>query len=162
MKATIGFSLCLLGASVAHAATEKWVLQSASVTYTVHHPLKTASGTSKDAKGKGLCEKGQCQFLIAAPLKSFDSGDSNRDLHMLEVTRGGANPMVLVRTSAAEGSFNQKRVPLTFEIEFAGKKATYRNITFDVLDKDKASAHTKGTIEIKLTDFNINPPSLLT
>jgi hypothetical protein len=36
--------------------------------------------------------------LIAVPVKSFDSGDSNRDLHMLQVTRGAQFPLVTVRT----------------------------------------------------------------
>jgi hypothetical protein len=31
-------------------------------------------------------------------VKSFDSGDSNRDLHMLQATRGAQFPLVTVRT----------------------------------------------------------------
>jgi hypothetical protein len=57
---------------------------------------------SHAAKGKGVCHAGQCDFLIAVPVKSFDSGDSNRDLHMLQVTRGGEFPMVIVRTQLPE------------------------------------------------------------
>ena len=45
-------------------------------------------GTKHVAKGKGVCKDGQCDFLLAVPVKSFDSGDTNRDLHMLQVTRG--------------------------------------------------------------------------
>ncbi len=59
-------------------------------------------GVSHAAKGKGVCTAGECNFLIAAPVKSFDSGDSNRDLHMLEVTRGAQFPMVIVRTQFPE------------------------------------------------------------
>ena len=54
-------------------------------------------GVSHAARGKGVCQAGQCDFLIAVPVKSFDSGDSNRDLHMLQVSRGGQFPMVTVR-----------------------------------------------------------------
>jgi hypothetical protein len=43
-----------------------------------------------------------CDFLIAVPVKSFDSGNSNRDLHMLQVTRGGQFPMITVRTRLPE------------------------------------------------------------
>jgi hypothetical protein len=50
------------------------------------------------AKGKGVCHAGQCDFLIATPVKSVDSGDSNRDLHMIKATRGAQFPMVVVRT----------------------------------------------------------------
>ena len=51
-------------------------------------------GVSHSARGKGICHAGECDFLIAVPVKSFDSGDSNRDLHMLQVTRGAEFPMV--------------------------------------------------------------------
>jgi hypothetical protein len=50
------------------------------------------------AKGKSVCHAGQCDFLIATPVKSVDSGDSNCDLHMIEATRGAQFPMVVVRT----------------------------------------------------------------
>ena len=56
------------------------------------HPMHEVDGTSHAARGKGICHAGQCDFLIAAPVKSFDSGDTNRDLHMLEATRGASFP----------------------------------------------------------------------
>ena len=159
------FILFAIGASCnsSFAATENWTLDHSTLTYTVNHPLKTTGGTSTDAKGKGKCEKGRCEFLIAVPVKSFDSGDSNRDLHMLEVTRGGAYPMVVVKTSFGETALaDQSKVALTFNIQFAGKEATYQNIPFEVQKTDAHSAHTQGTINIKLSDFAITPPSLLT
>jgi hypothetical protein len=156
-------SLLALLLPLAYGAPESWVLDHSTVTYTVHHPLKTASGTSKDAKGKGVCEKGHCDFLVAAPLKSFDSGDSNRDLHMLEATRGGENPMVVVRTTIEETAHRVSgTMPLTFKIQFAGKEATYSRVPFEVQSGGDAMTHVKGTIPIKLSDFSITPPSLLT
>ena len=72
------------------AADTQWVLDQSTLTYHVSHPLHNTDGVSHMAKGKGVCHAGQCDFLIAVSVKSFDSGDSNRDLHMLQVTRGGA------------------------------------------------------------------------
>lgn len=163
MRSKIIFILVAIGTSFSStfAATENWVLDHSTITYTVNHPLKTATGTSTSAKGKGTCEKGRCEFLIAAPVKSFDSGDSNRDLHMLEVTRGGTNPMVIVRTSFDETVAARQPVALGLVIEFGGKKATYQNIPFDVQRQDAGFTHTKGTITVKLSDFAITPPSLL-
>jgi hypothetical protein len=66
------------------------------------HPLHQAEGVSHAARGKGTCHDGQCDFLIAAPVKSFDSGDSNRDIHMVQATRGAQFPMVTVRTRLPE------------------------------------------------------------
>src|ERR1039457_3624858 len=79
------------------AADGQWVLEESALTYHVSHPLHESEGVSHAARGKGVCQAGQCDFLIAAPVKSFDSGDSNRDLHMLQVTRGGQFPLVSVR-----------------------------------------------------------------
>ena len=61
------------------------------------HPIHEVDGISHAARGKGVCHDGQCDFLIAVPVKSFDSGDSNRDLHMLQTTRGAEFPVVTVR-----------------------------------------------------------------
>ena len=73
------------------------------------HPLHQTEGVSHAARGKGVCHAGQCDFLIAVPVKSFDSGDSNRDLHMLQVTRGAEFPMVTVRTRLPETAGSRPR-----------------------------------------------------
>jgi len=81
-----------------YAADHQWVLKQSTLTYHVSHPLHQSEGASHAARGKGVCHEGQCDFLIAVPVKTFDSGDSNRDLHMIQVTRGAEYPMVTVRT----------------------------------------------------------------
>src|SRR5579872_4551392 len=83
---------------LAGAADTQWVLEQSTLTYHVAHPLHQTEGVSKSAKGKGVCHDGQCDFLVGAPVKSFDSGDSNRDLHMLQATRGAEFPLITVRT----------------------------------------------------------------
>jgi len=80
------------------SADAQWVLRQSTLAYHVSHTLHRVDGISHDARGKGVCQSGQCDFLIAVPVKSFDSGDSNRDLHMLQVTRGAQFPIVSVRT----------------------------------------------------------------
>src|SRR5450830_1768996 len=87
----------------AHAQTDsQWVLEQSTITYHVSHPMHHVDGVSHAARGKGVCHAGQCDFLIAVPVKSFDSGDSNRDLHTLQVARGGTFPMVSLRTQLPE------------------------------------------------------------
>ena len=83
-------------------ADTQWVLAQSALSYHMSHPMHQVDGVSHAAKGKGACHAGQCSFLIAAPVKSFDSGDTNRDLHMLDSTRGAQYPMVVVRTSFPE------------------------------------------------------------
>jgi hypothetical protein len=99
--------------------------------------------------------------LIAVPVKSFDSGDSNRDLHMLQVTRGGEFPMVTVRTSLREDESASATIHADLEVQFAGKTAEYKQVPFE---QAKQGNETKisGTIPATLSDFKIDPPSLLT
>src|SRR6202050_1061340 len=103
-------SVFLLVTLPAFAADSQWVLKQSTLTYHVAHPLHQSEGVSHAAKGKGVCHDGQCDFLIAVPVKSFDSGDSNRDLHMLQVTRGGQFPIVSVRTHLPEDAFGSSTI----------------------------------------------------
>src|ERR1700684_1965157 len=102
-------------------ADRQWVLEQSTLTYHVSHPLHQTDGVSQAARGKGVCHAGQCDFLIAVPVKSFDSGDSNRDLHMLQVTRGGQFPMVTVRTRLPQSASTAATVNADLEIQFAGQ-----------------------------------------
>src|ERR1035438_1696816 len=85
-------------------ADTNWLLEQSTLTYSMTHPIHHVEGVSHAARGKGVCHAGECDFLIAVPVKSFDSGDSNRDLHMLQATRGAQFPMVVVRTQFPEAA----------------------------------------------------------
>src|ERR1700675_3053397 len=112
------------------AADSQWVLQQSALTYHVSHPLHQSEGVSHAAKGKGVCHAAQCEFLIAVPVKSFDSGDSNRDLHMLQVTRGGEFPIITVRTSLPEDASASTTLHADLEVQFAGQTVKYKQVPF--------------------------------
>jgi hypothetical protein len=153
--------LLLLAVPNLFAADHQWMLKQSTLTYHVSHPLHQSEGVSRAARGKGVCHDGQCDFLIAVPVKSFDSGDSNRDLHMIQVTRGAEFPMVTVRTRLPESASASATVKADLEVQFAGQTARYQQVAFEVVtqgDEKKIS----GTIPTTLTDFKIDPPSLLT
>jgi hypothetical protein len=139
----------------------QWILDQSTLTYHVSHPLHESEGVSHAAKGKGVCHDAQCDFLIAVPVKSFDSGDSNRDLHMLQVTRGAQFPLVTVRTRLPESSATSATIHADLEIQFAGQTAQYKDVAFQLLTQGK-EIRISGTIPATLTDFKIDPPSLLT
>ena len=151
----------ILSLSTLAAADSQWVLQQSTLTYHVSHPLHQTEGVSHAAKGKGVCHAGQCEFLIAVPVKSFDSGDSNRDLHMLQVTRGAEFPLVTVRTRLPESAAALATINADLEIQFAGQTAQFKQIPFNV-DTRGGETHITGTIPATLADFKIDPPSLLT
>ena len=142
-------------------ADSQWVLDQSTLSYHVSHPLHQVDGTSHAARGKGVCKDGQCDFLIAVPVKTFDSGDSNRDLHMVQVTRGAQYPMVTVRTRVPESNSSASEIKLDLDVEFAGQTAHYKDVLFQVSTQGNEKKIT-GTIPCKLADFKIDPPTLLT
>jgi YceI-like domain len=141
-------------------AQSSWVLKQSSLTYHVSHPMHHVDGVSHDARGKGVCQNGQCSFLIAVPVKSFDSGDTNRDLHMLEVTRGAQFPMVEVRTQLPQPALNSSVINVDLEIQFAGQTAHFHQIPLH-LSAQHDQVRLTGTIPATLADFKISPPELL-
>ena len=138
----------------------QWVLDQSTLSYHVSHPLHQTDGVSKKARGKGTCHAGVCDFLIAVEVKSFDSGDSNRDLHMLQVTRGAEFPLVTVRTQLPESDAASAMVKADLDIEFAGQTAHFKQVPFELRSKGKTIRVT-GVIPATLADFKIDPPKLL-
>ncbi|MGB8475309.1 MAG: YceI family protein [Candidatus Acidiferrum sp.] len=141
-------------------ADSQWVLEKSTLTYHVSHPLHEADGVSHAARGKGDCQSGECNFLVAVPVKSFDSGDSNRDLHMLEVTRGAQFPMVVVRTQLPEAEIKPGTVHADIEVSFAGQTVHYKQVSFQLVTQGNGIGLT-GTIPATVSDFKIDPPKLL-
>jgi len=137
-----------------------WGLESSTLTYHISHPLHQIDGISHAARGQGTCHEGQCDFLIAAPVKSFDSGDSNRDLHMLQVTRGGQYPIVTVRTRLPESSSASSAISADLDIQFAGQTVHYANVRLEQTGEGKLRRIT-GIVPSTVSDFKIDPPSLL-
>ena len=123
--------------------------------------MHEVDGVSHAAKGKGICHAGQCNFLIAVPVKSFDSGDSNRDLHMIEAVRGAQFPMVIVRTEFPEADTTSQTIYANLEVQFAGQTAHYQHVPFQRVTQGNQVQIT-GTIPATCSDFKIDRPSFLT
>jgi len=138
-----------------------WVLEKSTLAYHVSHPLHETEGVSHEARGKAVCHAGQCDVLVAVPVKSFDSGDSNRDLHMLQVTRGAQFPLATVRCRVPEAASATPTVAVDLEIEFAGHTHTYRGVAFQQA-RHGDEVRITGTIPATLSDFQIEPPTLFT
>jgi hypothetical protein len=154
------FILFVLVVPLFGGTESQWILEQSTLTYHVSHPLHQVEGVSHQSRGKGVCENGACDFLIAVPVKSFDSGDSNRDLHMLQVVRGGEFPIVSVRTHVPEGVETSGTIDADLEIQFAGQTADYKKIPFQQTTQGNET-RISGTIPATLSDFKIDPPSLL-
>ena len=153
-------AVLLLAPTGLAGADSQWVLGQSTLTYHVSHPLHQSEGVSHAARGKGVCHDGHCDFLIAVPVKSFDSGDSNRDLHMLQVTHGAQFPLATVRIGLPESALASATILCDLEIEFAGQTARYKQVPFQKTTQGSETRIT-GTIPATLSDFKIDPPSLL-
>lgn len=158
-KLFILFVLCAL--PVLAQSDRQWVLDSSTLSYHMSHPVHEIDGVSHAARGKGICHAGQCDFLIAVPVNSFNSGDSNRDLHMLQVTRGAQFPLITVRLKLPEASLASPALDCDLDVQFAGNTAHYSHVPFQHVVEGAAHRIT-GTIPSTLRDFKIDPPSFLT
>jgi hypothetical protein len=137
-----------------------WILEKSTLTYHLSHPLHNSEGVSHAARGKGVCHGDACEFLIAVAVKSFDSGDSNRDLHMLQATHGAEFPLVTVRTQLPEKASVSSTIYADLEIQFAGRTVRYAQVALQRAMEGN-DVHITGTIPATLSAFKIDPPSLL-
>lgn len=149
----------ILFAGTAAQAGDRWVLEKSELTYHVSHLLHQVAGTSRAARGKGACGEAGCQALVAAPVNTFGSEDGNRDLHMLETTRGIQHPMVVVK-AAGKGAWTPGTFAAELDVDFAGKSVHYAAVPFEAV-AEGTLLKVHGTVPMKLTDFSIPAPSLL-
>lgn len=161
MRKKLAIALLLFALPLFAQTDTQWVLQGSTLTYHMSHPMHEVDGVSHAAKGKGICHAGQCNFLIAVPVKSFDSGDSNRDLHMIEAVRGAQFPMVIVRTEFPEADTTSQTIYANLEVQFAGQTAHYQHVPFQRVTQGNQVQIT-GTIPATCSDFKIDRPSFLT
>jgi hypothetical protein len=164
MKLAAALVLIASFVNLAHAQTPvptQWVLAQSTLTWHIMHPMHDVDGSSHAAKGKGDCSGGLCNFLIAVPVNTFNSGDSNRDLHMIQAVRGAAFPMVVVRTRISESEMNSSTIDADLEVQFAGHTAHYSHVPFQRTQKG-SEVEITGTMPATCSDFEIERPSFLT
>jgi hypothetical protein len=69
--------------------------------------------------------------------------------------------MVTVRTRLPESAAASASLKADLEIQFAGQTAPYKQVSFEVVTQGD-ERRISGTIPATLSDFKIEPPSLLT
>jgi hypothetical protein len=156
------FILSVLSVSLSNtfAATSKtYVITSGELRYQAEHSFHETLGISKTIKGKAVCQNNNCEFLIAVPVKSFDSQNGNRDAHMLEVTKGAEFPMVSMRLSTPMDA-HAKATELKPIVNFAGQSAPMKIDSIEITESG-SEVHVKTKGSFNLVDFAIKAPSLL-
>ncbi len=159
---TIG--LMLSCASLAHADPVKWVNEGGEISYTVVHKFHEVKGVSKDVEVMALLDAQGLKVMARAAIKSFNSGNSSRDAHVLEVVDAAHHPTVTVRALAAGFTLPQLgqtiKVTLKGEIELHGVK-TNKPIAVEVHGVDASHVTISFTLEDSITEHQVERPSLL-
>lgn len=133
---------------------KEFSLTNAKADYTVKHLVKTVKGESHELKGKLVCEKENCEFLVAIPSKSFVSSDSNRDLNMQTILEVTKFPLITVKGTFPEANLSKPNFDIKSLVSFHGIEKEY------VLNI-KNAASSSGHFTLLLEDHKVERPSLL-
>jgi hypothetical protein len=151
MKNFIGIYLLL---SFYTLEAKDFTLSHAKAEYTVKHIFKTVKAKSHDLKGKMVCEKMICEFLVAIATKSFLSSDSNRDLNMQTILEESKYPLITVKGKVTESDILKEDFEVKSLVDFHGIEKLYSL-------KIKRGSPSSGSLTILLEDHEIVRPSLL-
>jgi polyisoprenoid-binding protein YceI len=131
-----------------------------SITYHLSHPLHEWDGISNDIDGVVQFDDKSSvitKVALTTKISSFDSKNSNRDSHLLEVTEALKYPSVTFVSTAIKDNGSS--------LEVTGK-ITFHNVTKDInftaasISKDK-TRQVSGNFVLLLEDFKIDRPSLM-
>lgn len=137
-----------------------------TVRFHVNHALHKVDGSSRSVEGKALIDPdGTVKTMVRIPVQSFDSGDSNRDSHMLETLQAGKFPNVVFKgvgkvPGATPGGLP---IPVTLrgELDFHGVKHAVE-VPVTVEFGQDGSARVRGKLIVSLEAHQVERPSMLT
>lgn len=130
------------------------------INYHMSHPMHNWDGTSKDIDGIVQYEDNSKKInkvVISVKISSFDSKNSNRDAHMLEITDAIKYPSVtFVSTTIKEEGSN---VDISGIINFHGVNKPIHFIGNEIVVNNKKIIN--GEFIVLLEDFKIERPSMM-
>lgn len=128
--------------------------------YYLSHPLHATEAQTKDFFCEIDLAEGTQEIVsvrFAADVTTFDSGNSSRDAHALEVVEALLYPEVSFQSSAIENSNDELRVSGVLSFHGVAK-----NISFSAKKKIVGSKLiVEGDTNISLTEFKVERPALL-
>ena len=153
------FSLSV-AASWAQTKQLELLKDESSITYRIVHPLHEIEATSKDATYQLEIDPAKKEIVSVSAtvdVMTFDSGNSNRDSHAMEVIDAISYPEVsFVSSSVAEVGDSLK---VTGKLTFHGVAQDIVAMASSKWSADKIEVH--GNFVLSLTAFKIERPSLL-
>lgn len=138
------------------AAAADYPLKSGDGTYTVSVLVKKVHSTSTDVKGKVSCPEADCEFLLAVPVKTFTSSDSNRDENMMMTVEAVKYPLATAKGHLPKDVFLGKgKRQMKAEV-------TFHNIArvYDITLSGDSPQNMTADFRLKLSDHKVERPSL--
>lgn len=136
------------------------VKEESSITYRIDHMLHHIEATSKDGWFRVEIDPAKKEIKSVSAqvdVMTFDSGNSNRDSHAMEVVESIKYPDV---------TFSSTAVTQNADSIIVSGKLTFHGVTQDILMKGVATwsqnkFNVEGGFVVSLTAFKIERPSLL-
>lgn len=140
------------------------VLPGSTLTYHLVHRFHTVTGVAHAVEGKArLLPDGTVQVMVRAPVAAFDSGNSNRDAHMLEVIGAGEQPYVTFkgvgRAALPDRYPAELDVPLSGELTLKTTRPVQATAHVQFASPDHATV--TSTFPVSLDDHQVERPSLM-
>jgi hypothetical protein len=133
-----------------------------TVSYELIHKFHKVVGTSPALVARGTVDATGLKAMARAQVATFDSGNTNRDAHMMEAVEGAKYPYVSVRMVAP--NFTLPTAPVTVrtdaEVELHGISVRHP-IDLQVTPKGGNQYQVRFSFTEKLTEHKIKRPSLL-
>ena len=128
------------------------------ITYEASHPVHDWSGTSDAVQGVLIMENDMpTQMAVAATVSSFNSKNSNRDAHALEVLDALLFPKVSFYSE--EMHLNNDSLNLNGELKFHGVSIPLETIA--VWTKTEDAWTLEGEFDVQPSKFDIKLPSFM-
>jgi len=163
-----GLCVALGGAPSAHAeppVVYKIDAAHSRLSYKIVHKFHEVVGVSKQVQAAVALKPGEAQVQIRVPVKSFDSGNDNRDAHMKETVEAAKFPFVMLK-GLAKGFALPAKLPATVSTQLEGS-LTFHGITHPiavpvtVAIPDAAHLHVTTAFDVSLDAYKVERPSLM-
>lgn len=150
----------LLIVNLCIAQKETWTLnpENSFISYDAKHILHSWKGMNTNVKGVAKVEANKInQIAILTLVKDFDSNNSGRDAHALEVLESLSYPEVRFYSDSI--TVAQDSIKITGLFNFHGVNQS-RSIAA-LIENEKNKKIIKGSFKLTPSDFDIKLPSLM-
>lgn len=127
------------------------------INYEAKHVLNCWKGSNNEVSGAIIYDEGISNIAVAAKVIDFESGNSNRDLHLLEYLNVLKHPYIKLYSDDITTRGNI--ITFNGDIEFHGQKKSIK--VLGTVDDNENLINVTGKFHIIPTDFSIKLPSFM-